>query len=205
MASIIQRVSTSSRGGQRPRIIDFLAHWRAEITATVCLILVVEDFALGFKPHDLADFRDPQALAGLVLVLFGLMVRSWAAGTLQSETELTMAGPYSLVRHPLYAGSFTMMIGFAIIIDDPENIWIVFGPILFLYMIRIQRDERRMSQSFGARWQEYARATPPFFPRRLSRRALGGWRLNQWIGNGEYRFTGPTLLGLVALKLWHML
>ena len=62
-----------------------------------------------------------------------------------------------------------------------------------------------MAQRFGAEWQEYARATPPFFPRRLSRKAFGGWSLDQWIDNREYRFAGLTLLGLMVLKLWRML
>ena len=175
-----------------------------EITATVCLFLIVEDFAQGFKPHDLADIADPLALVGLLLVLFGLAFRTWASGTLQSATQLTTIGPYSLVRHPLYVGSFTMLIGFAIVIDDPENIWFVFGPFLFLYMIRVQRDDAAcLSNSV---WN--GRSTPA----RRRRFSLDGCRrqrleagLEPMIDNREYRFVGPTLLGLVALKLWHML
>jgi protein-S-isoprenylcysteine O-methyltransferase Ste14 len=179
MASIIQRVSTSSRVGRWQKLTDFLARWRVEIIATVCRILIVEDFALGFKPHDLADLGDPQALVGLMFVLFGLVYRTWAAGALQTETQLTTIGPYSLVRHTLYVGSFTMLTGFAIIIDNPENIWFVCGPFLYLYMIRVQRDERCMSRQFGAEWQEYVRAPPPFFPRRLSKEAFGVWSWNR--------------------------
>ncbi|MGB5234255.1 MAG: hypothetical protein WBN85_03645, partial [Candidatus Macondimonas sp.] len=48
--------------------------------------------------------------AGLIAV--GLLVRLWASGHIKKDQELAQDGPYALVRHPLYVGNLTLLLGY---------------------------------------------------------------------------------------------
>jgi protein-S-isoprenylcysteine O-methyltransferase Ste14 len=181
---------------------DFLIRYRVRISLVVFFSLIAEDVLEGLKPHDLTNVADYRSVLGLMLIVGGLGLRSWAAGTLHKATELTTTGPYALIRHPLYAGSFMMMIGFCAVIDDAENIWFVLGPVAFMYVIKLLHEERRMSKKFGARWQEYVDAVPRFIPSALPMNGFTSWNGRQWLANREYQAVAATVLGLVAIEMW---
>jgi hypothetical protein len=116
--------------------------------------------------------------------------------------EVTTTGPYALVRHPLYVGSFLMMVGFCTIIDDGENIAFVMGPFLALYLIAVRKEERALATRFAAQWSAYARETPRFLPRRLPRDPFAAWSARQWLSNREYQAVLASLAGLAGLEVW---
>jgi len=184
------------------RVVDFLVRRRIAISVIAFALLIGEDLLSGERPHSLADPHDMKSVLGLILVLGGIGLRSWAAGILKKWSQLATTGPYGVIRHPLYVGSFLIAIGFSVLIGDTENICFVLGPFLLLYVLGIRHEERRLSEHFGARWQTYAQATPRFVPRRVSREALAGWNLNQWIRNREYRAACSALVGLLAIQMW---
>lgn len=187
------------------KTVDLLVRWRVRITAIVFIVLLAEDVVVGVKPHDLTNFRDMKSVVGFGLVMMGLALRSWAAGILKKDAQLSTAGPYGIIRNPLYVGSFLMMIGFCIIVDDTENIWFVLGPFLALYVIRVLREERSLAKLFGDQWHTYVRSVPRFFPRRLPTFSFADWRLSQWLGNREYNAVLAVFLGLLALQTWRIL
>ena len=184
------------------KFLAYVLRRRVRITAILFTLLLVEDVWNKTRPHDLANLTDYKVLFGLGLVLGGLALRSWAAGTLHKRTELTMSGPYGLVRHPLYIGSFMMMLGFCQLIDDPENIWFVAGPVLALYVYRAINEEKFLAAKFPNQWSEFAGKVPRFFPRRLPKQPFSTWSLHQWIKNREYQAVSAALLGLIALQIW---
>lgn len=184
------------------KFLAFLVHRRVPLTSFLFVLLLAEDVWNHTDPHNLANLTDYKVLLGLGLVFSGVALRSWAAGTLHKRTELTMSGPYGLVRHPLYIGSFMMMLGFCQLIDDAENIWFVVGPVLALYIYRALQEERFLAATFPDQWTEFARKVPRFFPRRLPKQLFSTWNLTQWIKNREYQALGAVLLGLVALQIW---
>jgi hypothetical protein len=91
------------------------------------------------------------------------------------------------------------------LIDDPENIFFILGPFVAIYAIKVRDEERILSKNFGLRWQEYAQATPRFFPRRLTNSMFANWTIGRWLFNREYKSLATALAGLAALKLWHAL
>jgi protein-S-isoprenylcysteine O-methyltransferase Ste14 len=186
------------------RLRSFLIRRRVRITVVVFFVLILEDVVERIKPHAIADFGDVHTLIGLGLVLGGLALRSFAAGILHKRTQLTTTGPYALVRHPLYIGSFMMMLGFCALIDDTENIWVVLGPMLALYVYRTLLEERNLAAHFGKRWDQYAKAVPRFIPRRWPKISFATWRLDQWLKNREYNAVAAVSLGLIALQIWHL-
>ena len=48
------------------------------------------------------------------LIALGLALRSWSAGHLVKNQDLTMTGPYAHLRHPLYAGTMLLTAGFGV-------------------------------------------------------------------------------------------
>lgn len=142
------------------------------------------------------------SLLGSGLLLIGLVVRSWSAGTLNKARELTMVGPYSLVRNPLYVGSFLMMMGFCILCRDWPTMFFVAGPMSYLYWKQVRLEEENLSRAFPKHWAEYVGRTPRFVPVRLSRDVVGGWSWAQWRRNREYQAIVASLLGVVAVWGW---
>jgi protein-S-isoprenylcysteine O-methyltransferase Ste14 len=106
-------------------VAQFLSRYRVPISLVVFTALIAEDVLEGLRPHDLLNYNDVHSISGIVLIIAGVLLRTWAAGTIHKGTGLTTTGPYGIIRNPLYVGSFLMMIGFCALIDDAENICFV--------------------------------------------------------------------------------
>jgi protein-S-isoprenylcysteine O-methyltransferase Ste14 len=187
------------------RVANTLLHRRVRITSFVFLTLVIADAVEQVKPHSLTNLRDYRVLAGLGLIISGLSVRSWAAGTLHKRIRLATTGPYAMVRHPLYLGSLSMMLGFCALVDDGGNFWIALGPIFVLYIFRALHEEKSIAALFPTQWPAYAARVPRFVPRQLPNHMFANWDFNQWLNNREYRAIFAVLLGLAALQTWHLM
>jgi protein-S-isoprenylcysteine O-methyltransferase Ste14 len=187
------------------KFLDFVVRRRVRLTAILFALLLIEDVWDRTAPHNLTNLTDYKVLLGLGLVFSGLALRSWAAGTLHKHKELTVSGPYAIVRHPLYIGSFMMMLGFCQLVDDEENIWFVVGPVLAMYIYRAIHEEKFLAAKFPDQWTEFARKVPRFFPHRLPKQFFATWNLKQWLKNREYQAVSAVLLGLVALQIWQFM
>jgi protein-S-isoprenylcysteine O-methyltransferase Ste14 len=190
---------------RRQKFATFLIRRRVRITAVALIILVAEDVFNGIRPRSIVDYHSFYSMLGVGLVFAGVALRSWAAGILHKNSQLTTRGPYGLVRHPLYIGSFLVMLGVSTLINDVENIWIVLGPILALLVFRAIHEERNLAQRFGAQWLQYTQSVPRFIPRGWPQDTFGSWSWNQWRLNREYRMAAAIGLGLIALQLWRVL
>jgi protein-S-isoprenylcysteine O-methyltransferase Ste14 len=141
------------------------------------------------------------AVTGLVAVVLGLAIRSWAAGVINKSKVLATTGPYRLCRHPLYLGSMLMMFGFCVSVGSLLDACVVFGPVLGIYLLTIQREEQRLAERHGAAWAHYAATVPQFFPYRPFTRFGCDWSLTHWFNNREYKAAVTTTC---ALLLPHM-
>jgi protein-S-isoprenylcysteine O-methyltransferase Ste14 len=79
--------------------------------------------------------------------------------------ELVTQGPYALVRNPIYLAMFGAILATGLAFSRWWNF--LAAVVLFLIgnRIRIRAEEALLHQTFGAKFDEYARRVPAFLPR----------------------------------------
>jgi protein-S-isoprenylcysteine O-methyltransferase Ste14 len=104
-------------------------------------------------------------LVGSAVAAVGLVIRGWAAGTVEKDRDLTTAGPYAHTRNPMYLGSF--VIGAGLTLAGGGWVWPVAFALFFVavYAPTMSREARDLAVRFGAAYAEYAAAVPVFVPR----------------------------------------
>jgi protein-S-isoprenylcysteine O-methyltransferase Ste14 len=132
---------------------------------------------------------------GTLIAIPGIVLRALASGHVKKNEELTTAGPYAYTRNPLYLGSLTMAIGFAL---AARSIWVLIVIVLMflvIYLPVIRGEEVFLRSTFPA-FEEYARSVPRLLPRaRAFSRAPGAFSRQLYWQHREYN----AALGSVAL------
>ncbi|KAH9910251.1 uncharacterized protein BXZ73DRAFT_58894 [Epithele typhae] len=129
------------------------------------------------------------SVLGLVCTTLGGQIRIWGQRALgkhftwkvgvQDDHELITGGPYSVVRHPGYAGGLLMLAGTLAYVFDPASyfvvskwaqmtvgrgtgtcvaIWVLQFAMLVLQ--RVGEEDRMLSERFGEQWSGYAARVP---------------------------------------------
>ncbi len=183
------------------RVFRFLMKWRVPVTFTVFLLLIAWNLYRGVIPGSPFSPGNPLGIAGTVLLLAGLLLRSWSAGVVHKNLQLATTGPYALTRHPLYIGSTMMGLGAFLIVGYWPNYAVLALFFAAVYLPKILTEDRHVRGLFPEQWEAYARRTALFFPRRMP--GLGGvkWSPSQWLHNREY-FTFGAGFGVLALFQW---
>ena len=101
------------------------------------------------------------------LICWKKMGKSWRMGiNPDDKTQLIITGPYSFVRHPIYALSSLLMICTVVILPSP--IMLVCGVIHIAFLNwEASREELYLVRLHGEDYAGYARRTGRFFPRSL--------------------------------------
>lgn len=103
---------------------------------------------------------------GFVFLVVATLGRVWCLtyiGGYKTKT-LLMAGPYSIVRSPLYVFSFFGGVGFGLL---TENLYVAaFIAILFMiyYPIVVAHEERQLIDTHGRVFLEYKQRVPRWIP-----------------------------------------
>ncbi len=103
-------------------------------------------------------------LASILLVVPGILLRSYASGYVKKNAELATTGPYAYTRNPLYVGSILIAFGFAL---AARSVWIALAlTLLFLviYWPVILGEEEYLRTHFAG-YDDYARRVPRLLPR----------------------------------------
>jgi protein-S-isoprenylcysteine O-methyltransferase Ste14 len=86
-------------------------------------------------------------------------------GNVEPVTDtLITAGPYKLVRHPLYLGMVISTIGLAIGLRSLWGVLVVFVIFIPAGLWRARLEEDALAQKFGKEWEDYAKRTYFMFP-----------------------------------------
>jgi protein-S-isoprenylcysteine O-methyltransferase Ste14 len=146
-------------------------------------------------------------VVGAVLATAGIVIRAWAAGTIEKELELATTGPYAYTRNPLYLG--TLLIGLGVTVGGGRWEFALLFSFFFVFVYgrTIRREMDRLAERFGDPYAAYASQVPLFVPRAVPFRAIPspeqlsaheGFTLARWLRNREYE----ALLGVVATFLF---
>ena len=99
------------------------------------------------------------------LVVAGLALRTWARGHLERRSQLTESGPYALMRHPLYVGTFLIGMAFALMARVPALPPLFALVFVGMYLPKALREEAFLRQRYGSQHLRYGARVAAFTPR----------------------------------------
>ncbi len=147
-------------------------------------------------------------LLSLVLVVPGILLRSYASGHVTKNVALTTTGPYSYTRNPLYFGSILIAFGFA---AAARSLWIalVFLALFLIIYWPVIVDEEEYLRGQFPDYDAYAARVPRLIPR-IGRPLPGGqgkFSFQLYLKHREYNsILGALSMYLVLVArifLWH--
>ena len=103
----------------------------------------------------------------------GLVLRGWAAGTrasiapAQGEEVLVTGGPYGVIRHPVHAANFLIVLGIVVLAESGVGLVIVPAMLFGASRIIAGLEEESLQNQFGESYMEYSREVPRWIPRRM--------------------------------------
>jgi len=125
----------------------------------VPLLMIPFGFLVAYA-HDLRAFW-----VGAVVAILGQLIQTWAGSHLHKDERLTISGPYSHVRNPMYIGRFVLMLGFVLMVWSP----VVTAVYVALYAVyahmRVNREEERLKEIFKPNYQSYCDEISRWLPR----------------------------------------
>lgn len=183
-------------------IRDWFVRNRVRLSVVIFTTIAVTAIAMGVRPHDVLDVDNPVVLTGLLLVFFGILIRTWAAGTLRKREVLVQDGPYRFIRHPLYLGSFLLTTGFFVLCGLTLSLILIVIPIFVAYVFAIRHEEKFLAERFGDEWKAYAARVPGLVPWKLPSSVNLAWTYRQWARNREYQAMLASIAGLAGLYAW---
>ena len=169
---VLSAISAKRNVGPRPGLRT-QAVMRVVIFVLVVLVLRTPLLYRGLQN---AQAYAPDNMAarviGVVLCALGIGLAIWARANLgrnwgmpmsrKENPELVTTGPYTFIRHPIYTGTITAMLGSAITMSI---IWllplIVFG-MYFIFSAR--REEKLMIEEFPEQYRAYMQRTKMLVP-----------------------------------------
>lgn len=79
--------------------------------------------------------------------------------------KFVAAGPYKLVRNPMYLGGFILLFGFGLYERSPAILFFALPWLLFAHLFVILYEEPHLRATFGAPYDMYCRSVHRWLPR----------------------------------------
>ncbi len=115
----------------------------------------------------------PAFYSGAVITVAGLLFSVWArvhiganwsrAVTIKQNHELITSGPYALVRHPIYTGLLTAILGSAIALTQLRGL-VAFALFFLSIWYKLRLEEKWMRTRFGETYVSYSRRVAALVP-----------------------------------------
>ena len=113
-------------------------------------------------------------IIGLILILFGIILRSWSIRILgkfftptiqiKEDHTLIIRGPYSIVRHPSYLGAWATITGAAMFFGSYIGVIVALAGMGTSYYIRIDLEEKALIEVFGQQYRNYQQKVKKIIP-----------------------------------------
>lgn len=114
--------------------------------------------------------------SGLVLATYGIFITREAFRKYHTKAFLGLADPaleskklvtdglQKHIRHPLYAGTILLLLGFFLYMPTSENVAVVSISIAYIF-IGIYLEEKKLIKTFGDEYLEYKQKVPMLIPK----------------------------------------
>jgi protein-S-isoprenylcysteine O-methyltransferase Ste14 len=113
---------------------------------------------------------------GISIFLFGLFLRIWAQQhlhyRLRVHKRLTMTGPYSFVRNPIYIANIFICLGLVVM---SELLWLTPITLIYcwgIYSLAIRYEETHLLDKYGKSYHIYREKVPRWVPKVLHQRDI---------------------------------
>jgi protein-S-isoprenylcysteine O-methyltransferase Ste14 len=113
-------------------------------------------------------------LLGVFCMLLGVALRWYAIWTLgryftrdvavSADQEVVQRGPYRVVRHPAYSGTFLTMLGLGLALTNWASLVALLACVFLGHLYRVSIEERALIEAIGQPYLEYMRNTKRFIP-----------------------------------------
>ena len=114
------------------------------------------------------------AITGIAIIIIGIIIRLIAIKqlgrfftvdvTIRKDHQLMQSGFYKYLRHPSYTGSLLSFFGFGLSLNNWLSFFVVFLPVLFAFIHRINIEEKVLTEQFGKQYLDYIRKTKRLIP-----------------------------------------
>jgi protein-S-isoprenylcysteine O-methyltransferase Ste14 len=144
--------AAESRPAQK---IASLAYW-ASFAAIAVVSALDHRFGWSTVPTTVVVVGDLLVALGLGIAMFVVLQNSYASSTVRVEADqkVVSTGLYALVRHPMYLGLLTAMVGAPLALDSYWGL-VVILPTLMVFVLRI-RDEEQLLRAELSGYTDYA-------------------------------------------------
>jgi protein-S-isoprenylcysteine O-methyltransferase Ste14 len=134
------------------------------LVVSAFVLLFFEPLRTGVLGRSVVPPGTALHLFGLCLVVLGLAFTTWArirlgqhwsgAVAVGSDHRLVEAGPYAIVRHPIYSGLVVAVVGSALVVRDIAAV-LAIPTVLLAYGRKLRIEERSLSEAFGQPYASY--------------------------------------------------
>jgi len=148
--------------GQLILLAIFLVAW-----ITDSFFFHYSDFLKSYVP---VYVRLPAGLAFLTAsALFVLSAHKAVFGKIVREPGLITRGVFSIVRHPMYFGSWLFFFGLMLITLSLASAAVCVLIFVFYYLVS-KYEEKLLLQRYGTTYEEYRTGVPMLFPLKIRRK-----------------------------------
>jgi protein-S-isoprenylcysteine O-methyltransferase Ste14 len=147
---------------------------RVLIMASAYYLLFSSEPDLGPLNLRFAPYSDRFFLLGSALTWIGVAFAIWArhhlaqfwsaSVSLREGHQLIRSGPYARIRHPIYTGMLTAVLGSALAVGRYRAL-LAFAAVLAGFVWKSLREEKLLAGQFGPAFDEHRRRTGFFLPR----------------------------------------
>lgn len=129
------------------------------------LVLFVVVFLRPIVPLGSPRLDTLMDLCGVCICALGQWLRMWAWGSNAAVGKWGVRdrGPYTMMRHPLYAGNFLIVLGLSVIFHNPWAYFFLLLPFAYMYHAITNMEEKRLRRRFTEDYQEYREHEVPRF------------------------------------------
>jgi protein-S-isoprenylcysteine O-methyltransferase Ste14 len=113
-------------------------------------------------------------VSGVVFIILGVALRWYAIRTLgrfftrdvavAESQQVVQSGPYRLIRHPAYSGTFLTMLGVGLAMTNWASLVALLVCVFAGHLYRVRIEEKALIRTIGQPYIEYMRRTRRFIP-----------------------------------------